>query len=119
MKIIDKVIGDYGFDGYKLFILSSFIMLVFLQKVMEKEVWIVIIGWILYWMFDCYLLKFLYDLKGIYGNVEFIYVVGWKGFMEKDFFVVKFFSNIKFIIEEISLLMKVFKDVCMDEEDFV
>lgn len=39
-------------------------------------------GWIFYWMFICFKLKFLEDLKGIFGKVEIIMVIVCKGFGE-------------------------------------
>lgn len=54
---------------------------------MKDKCLIVVIGWILYWMFIKFDLKFLDDFKNVYGNVENIYIIVCKGLKEDKFFV--------------------------------
>ena len=86
---------------------STIAMLSELQKAINENRWIAIVGWMPHWKFGRFDLKFLEDPKKIYGETERIETYARKGFKEDDKFATNFFANVN--LDDATMLDLIFK----------
>jgi glycine betaine/proline transport system substrate-binding protein len=75
-----KMMPEYGLDGYELVTSSTAAMLTELKSATENEKDIVVTLWRPFWANDAYPVKDLEDPKGAMGEAEGLHFLGTKGF---------------------------------------
>jgi len=75
-----KMMPEYGLDGYELVTSSTAAMLTELKSATENEKDIVVTMWRPFWANDAYGVKDLEDPKGAMGEAEGLHFLGTKGF---------------------------------------
>ncbi|WP_026905669.1 glycine betaine ABC transporter substrate-binding protein [Paucisalibacillus globulus] len=68
----ERVVEEYGLDGWKVAASSSGAMATALGEAIENEEPIIVTGWSPHWKFAKYDLKYLEDPKGTFGDAEII-----------------------------------------------
>ncbi len=100
----EQAIDEYGLD-YTLITSSSAGMAAELGSAISKNEWIVVTGWSPHWKFSRYDLKFLEDLKGVYGGAEDIVTLARLGLKTDDPKAYGILSRFQWTTEDITSVM--------------
>ncbi len=100
----EQAIDEYGLD-YTLITSSSAGMAAELGSAISKNEWIVVTGWSPHWKFSRYDLKFLEDLKGVYGEAEDIVTLARLGLKTDDPKAYGILSRFQWTTEDITSVM--------------
>ncbi|GGA73492.1 glycine betaine ABC transporter substrate-binding protein [Ornithinibacillus halotolerans] len=82
-KASERVVEEYGLDGWEVQASSSGAMATALGEAIKNEEPIIVTGWSPHWKFAKYDLKYLEDPKGVYGDEEIIATMARQG-LEED-----------------------------------
>lgn len=100
----EKVIPDYGLDGFKLQVSSTAAMLTELKKATDAKKPVVVSLWQPFWANAAFPVRALKDPKGAFGPAEGIHTIARKGFSADHPDVAAMMSNFKLTDEQYGTL---------------
>lgn len=83
MRATREAMEAYGLHDYRLIEGSEQVMTDALSEAIARQEWVVVTAWTPHWMFDRWLLRFLDDPKGVYGDTGSIHTMARRG-LDRD-----------------------------------
>ncbi|MCR4317058.1 MAG: glycine betaine ABC transporter substrate-binding protein [Planctomycetes bacterium] len=110
MKATERVIANYGLEGFQLISGSSATMTKELETRIRYEKPVVVTGWTPHWMFSRFELKYLIDSKNEYGGEEEIHTIVRKGLEDDMPKVYAFLDKFEWTTDDMSYCMRMIQE---------